>query len=255
MQVARRDLRFGITGATLRARCWRVRSGARRPEVFLEREGLERLVHFSLHESGSWHLKVRGQALPYWKRPAEVHPGLTRAAVIVQPEAVATVTYPVHVDAHLARMAPHGDAAQFNVFLERAGANLTSWPGRSSRGTEFIGRIPLAAGAGTCCVVLHRASIGDRTLTLPRPPDDQLAELRRAMSDRDLGVTLFGAEPDGTMTIIDLLAAGCRGGCRLARCLTEPNGSFSGNVERGSQPGSSRHCGCKDYVVFRSVLR
>jgi hypothetical protein len=175
--------------------------------VFLEREGLESEIHFSLHESGRWHLKARTQTLPYWTRPDEIRRGFTRAAVIVQPEAVATVTYPPHEHALLVPVGPGGDAAQFNVFLERPGANLESWPGRTAMGTELVGRVPLAAGAGSCCVVLHRAPLGDRVLTLPRPPDDQVLALQQATSEHDVGMTLFGCEPDGALTIIDLVHA------------------------------------------------
>jgi hypothetical protein len=58
-----RDLRFGIEIDGRRSRCWRVRAGAELPELFAEREGLERAWHLSLHSSGQWHMKVKGKAV------------------------------------------------------------------------------------------------------------------------------------------------------------------------------------------------
>ncbi len=58
-------------------------AGARwraRPELFLEREGSGTQWHFSLHESGQWHLKEGGQERVTWVRPGELVPGFTRAS-------------------------------------------------------------------------------------------------------------------------------------------------------------------------------
>ena len=43
--------------------------------------------------------------------------------------------------------------------LERPGANLDGWPGKNADGTTFVGRIELAGGAGTCCVVALQAPL------------------------------------------------------------------------------------------------
>jgi hypothetical protein len=47
------DARFGINVGGRRSRCWRIRSGARKPEVFIEREGLEKVLHFTFTSRAS----------------------------------------------------------------------------------------------------------------------------------------------------------------------------------------------------------
>ena len=83
------DLRFGIEVNGQRSSTWHVRSGANKPELFVDRENLPPKVHLSLHASAEWHMKVRRQVVHKWDRPAELIPGYTRALAIVQPVAVA----------------------------------------------------------------------------------------------------------------------------------------------------------------------
>jgi hypothetical protein len=84
-------LQFGIEVGDKRSYTWRVRSGAKHPELFVERENLPPAVHLSLHASGQWHLKVRRQRVHQWPKPAEITPGYTHALAIVRPAAVAVV--------------------------------------------------------------------------------------------------------------------------------------------------------------------
>ncbi len=199
------NVRFGILVGRTRARCWRVRSGARRPEVFIEREGLERAVHLSLHESGDWHMKVAGKKAREWSRPEEFHAGYTRAAVIVQPPAIAALATAAPPNAVMVALEERSDdAAQFNVFLERPGANPGTWPGMRSMGTELIARLPLAGESGTVCVVVHRAAIAGGTRTAPRPSDEAIALMTEAAKEGSLYATLIGFEPDGAVSLIDV---------------------------------------------------
>src|SRR5512132_1764903 len=95
-------LRFGIEVDGRRSYTWRVRSGAKHPELFVERENLPRAIHLSLHASNRWHMKVRRkQTVLEWDRPAEITPGYTRALSIVQPPAVAMFMLPAPTEAQI----------------------------------------------------------------------------------------------------------------------------------------------------------
>ena len=108
-------VRFGITSDGKRSACWRLRSGMAKPELFLEREGQGRHWHFSLHESGQWHMKENGKPLFFWRRPPEVVPGCTRAIGIVQPIAVAHHNEPAPDDVVLIPVSPETQAVAFSV--------------------------------------------------------------------------------------------------------------------------------------------
>jgi hypothetical protein len=201
--MTRREARFGINVGGLRSRTWRVRSGVKRPELFIEREGLEDIAHVSLHESGKWHMKARGKAVFHWLRPDEIHPGYTRAMVIAQPWPVA-----MHADA-----APDGSifvplhkgderTPQFNIFVERPGANQDTWPGSRSLNTQLITRIPMTDGC-TCCVVMQRAPIGPGSQTFGFKDAGDRARLEELLSSPTGMMTLIGVELDGAITLID----------------------------------------------------
>jgi hypothetical protein len=102
-----RILRFGITVDGKRARWWRLRSGAKSAELYLEREGSGRHAHLSMRRSGKWHLDVNGDWPVQWQRP----PGLALdrrrmfavvqhigMAVVVEPAVERAVWHPVPVD-------------------------------------------------------------------------------------------------------------------------------------------------------------
>jgi hypothetical protein len=143
-------IRFGITVDGKRSSYWRVRSGMKQPELFLEREAYGRQWHVTLHASGRWHMKESGKERVAWTKPAEVVPGYTRAVGIVPPVAVAHREDPAPEDVVLVPVGPDAEPTTFSTFIERPGANLNGWPGKNAAGTTFVGRIPLAASAGTC---------------------------------------------------------------------------------------------------------
>jgi hypothetical protein len=198
------DLRFGIRHGDRRSRCWRVRSG-RRPELFIEREGLEDFVHLSLHESGQWHMKVTGQGKAVqWLRPDEVTPGFTRAVCIVQPVSVAMGgTLLAHPEAVLLPLPTNAAPTHFEVFIEQPDANMASWPGQNAAQTVFVGRIPLAGDAGTCCVVARQAPIEAGSVTMPQPGPEQVEQMRASIARGELCGTLVARQSDGTFALID----------------------------------------------------
>ena len=166
-------LRFGNLSDGKRSSYWRLRAGVARPELFLEREGFGRQWHFSLHASGRWHMKEGGQERISWARPDEVVPGYTRAVGIVQPVAVAHRDDPAPEGVELVTVPPEAEPTTFSVFMERPGANMNSWPGKNAMGTVFVGRIPLAGDAGTCCIVARQEPLEPGEVTLPRPSDTE----------------------------------------------------------------------------------
>jgi hypothetical protein len=203
--VPSNDLRFGIAYGGRRSGCYRVRSGARRPEVFIERENTKDVVHVSLHESGEWHVKINDVPVHEWFRPPESPPGYTRALVIIQTPACATAAEPAHPDARgLDLLAGSDDAGHFDVFLERPGANMQTWPGKRGMGTMLVGRLPLAQGQGTCCVVARRAPLPAMGAQhMDRPGEADLATMKKLAAQGHLGTTRFGDLEDGTFVLID----------------------------------------------------
>jgi hypothetical protein len=198
---------FGITVDGKRSSYWRLRAGVKQPEVFLEREGYGKKFHFSLHASGRWHMKEGRHERITWARPGEVVPGYTRAVGIVQPVAVAHRADPAPDDVVLVPAADDAEPTTFSLFIERPGANLNnSWPGKDADGTSFVGRIPLAAGAGTCCIVARREPLQPGRTEFPRPTDDELRQIREVAARGSLITTIIGELTDGAIALIDLRA-------------------------------------------------
>ncbi|MBP2321491.1 hypothetical protein JOF56_001876 [Kibdelosporangium banguiense] len=203
--MARRasDIRFGIEVDGKRSRCWRVRAGARLPELYVEREGLERAAHISLHASGRWHLKVERNQVRQWVRPTELTPGYTRALVISQSVSVATIELAAHPTAKLICVTPDSEPVHFNIFIERPGANLHGWPGKNAMGSTFVGRIELANDVGTCCVVAHQGPIQPGSANFPAPAPAVREQMKEAARDGHLyGTVMFKAD-DGTAGFLD----------------------------------------------------
>jgi hypothetical protein len=90
-------------------------------------------------------------------KPDEVVPGHTRAVGIVQPLAVAHREDSAPEGVTLISVSLDAHPTTFSIFIERPGANLDGWPGKNADGTTFVGRIPLAAGAGICRIVASQA--------------------------------------------------------------------------------------------------
>ena len=199
-------LRFGISVDGKRSSYWRLRAGVVKPELFMEREAYGSNWHLSLHESGRWHLKESGKKRIMWNRPPEVVPGYTRAVAIVDPVVVAHRDDPAPQDVQLVPAAPDAEPMVFSLFLERPGANLSSWPGKNADRSVFVGRIPLAADAGTCCVVAVQAPLAPGRVVGPRPSDDELGKMQEWAVNGVLVMTLIGEMSDGAIALIDLRA-------------------------------------------------
>lgn len=206
MDTASPILQFGIASGGSRTGCWRVRAGARQPELFVEREGYGRSFHLSLHTSGRWQLKVGREARVTWIRPGEFEPGYTRALTIIQPVAAIMEDGPPPEQAVLVSVRGDADPIEFSVFIERPGANIEdSWPGKNAH-TTMVGRLKLAAGAGTCCVVAREQHLVPGNATFPRPSAGELQAMRETLRRGPLIVTLMGDLADGGIVLMDLRA-------------------------------------------------
>jgi hypothetical protein len=200
-------IKFGITADGKRSSYWRLRSDMDDPELYLEREGYGRNWHFSLHASDQWHMKERRKKRLHWIKPSEIVPGYTRAVGIVQPVAVAHREDPAPDDVVLVPVAAEADPTTFSIFIERPGANLDNrWPGKSADGTTFVGRIPLAADAGTCVVIALQEPLQPGRVEMPRPSDDELRQMREWAVNGVLVTTIIGELTDGAIALIDLRA-------------------------------------------------
>jgi hypothetical protein len=169
-------------------------------------EGGEKF-HFSLHASGQWHMKEGAQERISWARPGEVVPGYTRAVGIVQPVATAVREDPPVEKTVLVYVPTDANPTTFSLFIERPGANLdNSWPGKNADGTTLVGRVPLAAGAGTCCVVALQQPLQPGRADFPRPSDDELRRMRDVAARGPLIITIIGELGDGAIALFDLRA-------------------------------------------------
>jgi hypothetical protein len=199
-------IRFGIVTDSKRSSYWRVRAGMKVPELFLEREGHGKQWHFSLHASDQWHMKERRKERLSWAKPREAVPGYTRAVGVVLPTSVAHRVDPALEDVMLVPVAPDAEPTTFSIFMERPGANLHGWPGKNADGTTFVGRIPLAADAGTCCIVALQEPLPPGRAEFSRPNDDELRLMRQWAVQEVLVATLVGELGDGAIALIDLRA-------------------------------------------------
>jgi hypothetical protein len=197
------DLRFGIEVDGQRSYTWRVRSAVKLPQLYVERENFPHVLHLSLHTSGEWRIEVRGREVHKWKRPAELTPGYTRALVIMQPTVVATIAQPAPTGAEILKLPADAEPTHFDLWIERPGANPQSWPGQRAMGTAFVGRIPLAGGAGSCCVVSRQGPIPPGSITRPKPSQEEFARMRAAAAEGHLYGTITAELEDGTVALID----------------------------------------------------
>jgi hypothetical protein len=122
----------------------------------------------------------------------------------VQPPAVAAASELAPPEnAVLLRLAADVSPIHFDVFIERTGANLAGWPGKNAMGSTFVGRIPLAAGAGTCCVIAYQQPVELDPWTMPQPSPEEVAQWRASAERGELYMTRISSQSDGTLSLID----------------------------------------------------
>lgn len=178
----------------------------KQPELFLEREASGKKWHFSMHASGRWHMKEGRKERLTWTRPNDIVPGYTRAVGIVQAMAVAHREDPAPAEVVLLPVDADANPTTFSLSVERPGADVSGWPGENADKATFVGRIPLAAGAGTCCVVASEQPLQPGRLEVPRPSNDELRQMREWAVQGVLVTTIVGELSDGAIALIDLRA-------------------------------------------------
>lgn len=124
---------------------------------------------------------------------------------IVQPVTVAHDDDPAPEGVKLVPVAADAEPTIFSIFLEGPGAKLNeSWPGQVTNGSTFVGRVPLAQNAGTCCIVALQQQIQSGPLEMPHPSDD---DVRRMREWKAKGATRFstmiGDFGDGAIALVD----------------------------------------------------
>jgi hypothetical protein len=177
-----------------------------KPELFMEREGYGKKWHFSLHASGQWHMKESGKERVTWTKPAEVVPGYTRAVGIVQPVVVAHREDPAPNGVEFVPVAPDAEPTVFSVFIERLGANMNGWPGRTPTARSLSDGFPSPPMPGRAASLPCRRRLRPAGVELPRPSDDELRHMREWAVNGVLAMTIVGEMSDGAIALIDLRA-------------------------------------------------
>lgn len=196
-----RKIRFGLGEADgPRSGYWSVEASAR-GDVYVTYSDIRGdKSHVSLHaDPEHWHVKVvTGEEetmhrLPL-ERPPELVPGYTRALQLRMPSGLVTEgRRPVLKRCNWVSAPSEPRFVSFDLFLERAGANLSGWPGKNAMGTGFVGRMRLTDG-GTAVVVSHVDTMEAGEATFAKTP-----ELEAALSSSSLSLlTLRGVNQDGS---------------------------------------------------------
>jgi hypothetical protein len=116
----------------------------------------------------------------------------------MQPVTVAMFALPAPAGAQIMKLPADAQPTEFDVWIERPGANLLSWPGKNADGTVLVGRIPLAGGAGRCCVVSRQTAIAPGSATLERPTEEQLTWMQDTAAEGRLYCKIIGDLGDET---------------------------------------------------------
>ncbi len=195
------------TRVSKRSSYWRLRAGVAKPELFLEREDYGKKFHVSLHASGQWHMVEGRKERISWTKPDEFVPGYTRGFGI---GAARRCGRPKGCSSGRRRAGcggagRRGDDVQRLLRADRRqpGQQLA---GEDADGTTLVGRIPLAAGAGTCCVVALDGPVPPGRAEFPRPSEDELRWMRDVAARGPLITTVIGGLSDGATALIDLRA-------------------------------------------------
>jgi hypothetical protein len=203
--MANREVRFGVgANGGPGHRYWAVRTSASRPEAYVRGNRTGAFFGASLHEDPEhWHWKSHRprQAPSYgrWKRPGATYAGCTRALEIVVHELVATVGPPATSRKPIAWYWPKARNVQvcFDLFLEPAGVDPASWPGRNSMSTELLGRCDMSDGS-TLAVVGWEQEHVEQRVTLPMSDEAKAEMLRSVETANTPWMILMGLGEDGT---------------------------------------------------------
>jgi tetratricopeptide (TPR) repeat protein len=131
-------------------------------EVFVAADSMRKNMKASLHPSGQWQqafhkeffdsvpaeLKPANRYMTRWIKPGELGPGVTLAYRIVIPSSeLQPVAKPTSLPKTIwVPPGPTDGWMEFQIWLLNRALYPGEWPGRTGRGTSFLGSLPLSSG-------------------------------------------------------------------------------------------------------------
>lgn len=230
--MTKESVRFAVRSERgLRAATWNltVRTGSNKNDVYLFCRPLRGALKASLHESGSWHIgflrnfaeenfenghpKRSDPYIERWPRPNAFAPGMTLAYRIVTPSSGVTVPVTDDLPKSIAWIpaAPNGKATEVDIIFTDSGTPVSSWPGKNTKNTKYVGSLTLDKG-DSVWIVHHIIDIPK--LHIPDvSPSWFRGRSKKDLSGGSLRAILFGNSDDGSRFMVD--------------CAVKPTGNTS----------------------------
>ena len=217
--MSRREaFRFGVRDGDRRAATWVLtKPSATKSDIYVGCRELDGAIHFSMHQSDSWHIAYEKQKhselfdpvpdpmdrfIKTWPRPGG--DGLILAFRIVTPMVAVSVHDP-RATPKVKWISPPGlgRATVFFGVLVPGPVDESSWPGRAD-GTRFIGALNVDA-RGSLYVVENDVPFPEMPAPMTLPPPRYFrgkseADLIAQPRQRMLGMNF---ESDGSLTLFD----------------------------------------------------
>lgn len=211
-------MRFVVASKTSRSASWACVGGADNSVYLLCRE-LRSSSKFSLHGSGDWRnafteeflatesaagtKRLPKRLIDRWSRPHQFAPGYTLATRILVPAAsVTTALEPLPAKTKIVPAPQFPKAMEIDLIMTSPGLAVSGWPGMRSMGTQLIGNFGLPNGEVVWLVNHEIPGIPAGSHSgAPLFFSGVLAERKRPYNLRAL---IYGDEPDGSRTIMDL---------------------------------------------------
>jgi hypothetical protein len=203
-----------------RAATWKCWSEPAKSDVYLACRELGGALKSSLHGSGRWHVAYapsffeesvseqdrteRGRFIDKWARPKSIVPGVSLAYRIITPWS--SVTAEDRATASIVRIPapPEGRAIECDVFLLDRSRNM-DWPGKTSMKTQPVGSYRLPTG-DIVWIVWWEIAMPKLGALQGRPKFYRGRTMDDLKKGERVRALLFGDEPDGSKTILDVVA-------------------------------------------------
>jgi len=194
-------LRFGVRRGEYRAASWFAYTNSMMgsTDAYVSCRELSGALHFSMHETGAWHVafeagklselfdpvpKGKDRFIVQWQRPEPRRDGSVIACRIISP-AMAVTAHDPRIDArvHWITAPPPGHAVFSYVVLRSGPRELSCWPGMDE-GMQLVGALEMAGDR--VLYVMHRV----QEFTTPAPQTAIAPQYFRGASEADLLVPL-----------------------------------------------------------------
>jgi len=221
-------IRFGVwNGKDRRAATWKLWTQSGHSDAYLACRELGGVLKASLHQSGYWHIAYSQQgfkrhvegAIPSqknrftdkWPRPKAIAEGVTLAFRIITPyTSVTSMIRQRDDDIVWIPNAPSPKATEIDITITSLAIHVSSWPGRNSMGTSFIGSFALDNGE-TVWVVSRTVKMPDLSSMNKGTGGFYKGRSRADLERGNLRALAFGHEPDGSRTIYDFAVSHKKG--------------------------------------------